>query len=347
MPENVCFIICPIGDEGSKSREHSDRVFNDIIKPALLKAAALIKIDFRPERADLMKDPGDITRKIMLKIVESPLVIADLTDANPNVFYELAVRHAAQKPVIQIIEANQPIPFDISMIKTIPIGKKSGDWEQIAEQIEAFYKQGAFTPGKETPFKDHPLGGIFTLSSDNLREISDNLREINATYQNFFDKILEELKTIHADNQISEQNLQSRIDSQNSQLRNLVIQQSSESLTSTRELEKMLKSLQISPINITRGLDKNVDQPTEDIELRSLAIYLFRSKRNIATNLIEIITQRNDSGNTHNTNEFCSLIQKMVEENHYWITVTKDKKPGELEEIIQRFFHYLLRASIS
>jgi len=50
---------------------------------------------------------------------KSDLVIADLTYHNPNVFYELAVRHLNKKPVIHLIKKGEKIPFDINDRRTI------------------------------------------------------------------------------------------------------------------------------------------------------------------------------------------------------------------------------------
>lgn len=54
-------------------------------------------------------------------MVEDPLVIADLTGRNPNVFYELAIRHAIRKPFIQIIHKGERIPFDVAGTRTINV----------------------------------------------------------------------------------------------------------------------------------------------------------------------------------------------------------------------------------
>ncbi|KYK33270.1 MAG: hypothetical protein AYK19_14080 [Theionarchaea archaeon DG-70-1] len=51
--------------------------------------------------------------------MEDDLVIADLTEKNPNVFYELAIRHAVRKPVVQIIKHDEKIPFDVVTQRTI------------------------------------------------------------------------------------------------------------------------------------------------------------------------------------------------------------------------------------
>ena len=48
-------------------------------------------------------------------------MIADLSFHNPNVFYELAIRHAARLPVVQIIRLADRIPFDLHQVRTIRI----------------------------------------------------------------------------------------------------------------------------------------------------------------------------------------------------------------------------------
>jgi len=60
-----------------------------------------------------------ITTKIIDHIINAKLVIADLSGHNPNVFYELALRHATNKPVIQLLEEGQKLPFDVTGISTI------------------------------------------------------------------------------------------------------------------------------------------------------------------------------------------------------------------------------------
>jgi len=62
-----------------------------------------------------------ITSQVIQRIVDDSLVVADLTERNPNVFYELAIRHAIRKPLVQIIKKGEQIPFDVAGTRTIHV----------------------------------------------------------------------------------------------------------------------------------------------------------------------------------------------------------------------------------
>jgi hypothetical protein len=108
-----CFVISPIGEEGSLTRKRSDQILKHIITPAVTECG------FEPLRADQISEPGLITGQIIDHIFDAPLVIADLTGRNPNVFYELAIRHVIRKPFIQLIQKDEELPFDIKDFRTI------------------------------------------------------------------------------------------------------------------------------------------------------------------------------------------------------------------------------------
>lgn len=69
--------------------------------------------------AHKISEPGSITKQIIKEIYSDKLAIANLTNKNPNVMYELAFRHSLGKPVIMIAEKGTPLPSDIIMERTI------------------------------------------------------------------------------------------------------------------------------------------------------------------------------------------------------------------------------------
>jgi hypothetical protein len=69
--------------------------------------------DFKISRASAPQ--GNITKSILIDLKESDIVIAILTDQNPNVFYELGVRHTQSNKTIMLCEKSQRIPFDLSV----------------------------------------------------------------------------------------------------------------------------------------------------------------------------------------------------------------------------------------
>lgn len=108
-----CFFISPVGEEGSPERERADGVLRTIVEPA---AAS---VGLTAIRADHMADPGQITTQIIDHLIGAAATVADLTDGNPNVFYELGVRHSFRKPVALLAERETTLPFDAYQMRTI------------------------------------------------------------------------------------------------------------------------------------------------------------------------------------------------------------------------------------
>ncbi|WIE76778.1 hypothetical protein [Curtobacterium sp. MCSS17_007] len=116
---DVCFLVTPIGEEGSEQRMHADLMLGSLIEPALET------LGLRIVRADRISTPGMITAQIIDHLVRAPLVIADLSFGNPNVFYELALRHASRLPAVQLIRSGDHLPFDVGQFRTVPIDMTS------------------------------------------------------------------------------------------------------------------------------------------------------------------------------------------------------------------------------
>lgn len=113
MTKKKCFVVCPIGEEGSEIRKNSDQLLKHVIAPALKE------LDFDIERSDLINHTGKIDSVIIEKLNSSELVIADLSGLNANVFYEVGYRAALGLPMIQIMNKETVLPFDVSTTRTI------------------------------------------------------------------------------------------------------------------------------------------------------------------------------------------------------------------------------------
>lgn len=135
--EKSCFIIGPIDKPGTEIHIWAKKALKHIIKPAAEGCGYN-----NPLRADEITQPGTITRQVIERLIEDDLVIADLSWHNPNVFYELAIRHAVRKPVVQLIREVDSLPFDVINSRTIKYDLQDPDsWvparDQLVEHIKA------------------------------------------------------------------------------------------------------------------------------------------------------------------------------------------------------------------
>lgn len=116
MTENErprCFVIMPIADTPGYETSHFSRVYEHLLKPAILKAG------YQPIRADDTVKTDYIVVGIIQKIVDAEMVICDLSSRNPNVMYELGIRHAFNKPVALIKDKKTDKVFDIQGLRYI------------------------------------------------------------------------------------------------------------------------------------------------------------------------------------------------------------------------------------
>lgn len=149
-----CFIITPIGEDGSETFRMAKGVIESVIKPILRKNGFG---DIKPAYEIL--ESGMIGNQIVDRIVNDDLVIANLTGNNPNVMYELAIRHAAAKPIIHICEFGTKLPFDIKDNRTIFYKNDMLGTKELMEGLDRFVKTVDY--GKE--YMDNPIyNGIQT-----------------------------------------------------------------------------------------------------------------------------------------------------------------------------------------
>lgn len=119
------FMLMPFGEE-------LKYVYENYIKKSLEEIGDKItRVDDIFKSAPIMED-------VLHKIKTSDLIIADLTNHNPNVFYELGIAHTIKKHVIQISQDNLSIPFDTSHIRTIIYSYDDNGLKYLTETLKKF-----------------------------------------------------------------------------------------------------------------------------------------------------------------------------------------------------------------
>jgi hypothetical protein len=188
-----CFVVSPIGPPASEIRERSDKVFEFLLKPILNE------LGYDAIRADMINHPGSITLQVVEHLVNDELIIADLTGCNPNVLYELAVRHTIGKPFIQIMNSNEKLPFDIGQNRTIffdhnELASTEKFKKSLREQIASVEKDpdnvsdpvSNFLALQEIKVSKNPASQITADVYERLEKYSENFQ----TIQNGIEELL-------------------------------------------------------------------------------------------------------------------------------------------------------------
>jgi hypothetical protein len=104
------FVVMPFG---VKDGIDFDAVYERLLKPALVQAGCV------PFRADQEPAAGDIRTDMFYELVTADVIVADISLLNPNVFYELGVRHGvAPRGVFMVHGGWSRRPFDVAPDRT-------------------------------------------------------------------------------------------------------------------------------------------------------------------------------------------------------------------------------------
>ena len=167
-----CFVIMPFGNpqEDAELANKLTQIYEDWIKPTVEGIQLTGNNDDKIvcHRGDKDFHPGDIITHIIENLVSSEIVIADLTGRNPNVFYELGVRHATSNNTILIAENLEDIPFDLRGLRTISYEYTPGGMRRFEGELKKAVEAIISTPEKI----DNPVRRY--LYENEIKRIKDN-----------------------------------------------------------------------------------------------------------------------------------------------------------------------------
>ncbi len=133
---DTCFVMMPFANPlGS--------YYGSVYEPAIKKAG------LRAVRADAdIYGTGKIIDQIWDGINSARVLVAELTNRNPNVLYELGLAHALKKPVVLVSSNEGDVPFDVKHVRVIYYDVSDPFWgskliDKVAENILSALKNPA------------------------------------------------------------------------------------------------------------------------------------------------------------------------------------------------------------
>ena len=184
----LCFVLMPFGRKMDAAGRvtNFDSVYDKIIAPAVSQAG------LEPIRADEEKIGGTIHKPMFERLMLCHYAVADITGANPNVFYELGIRHAMRpRSTVIVFSEGTVLPFDIALVRGISY-KTDGAGEPVESDatlaaIANQLKSARGNPHDDSPIFqlvegvprwdiDHSKTDIFRKSVDYSKKYKDRLR---------------------------------------------------------------------------------------------------------------------------------------------------------------------------
>lgn len=171
MKNKTIFLITPIGKKGTEPYNKYLAICKDLIEPTVKS----VDSEFKVIRADQIAKPGSFVKDILEHIRNSHIVIANLTGLNPNVFYELGVRHCLSARTIMITEDLSTLPSDLKEYRTIEYSPEITGISDFTSELKKSIEEIIQNP--ETP--DNPvldrIGKIINSREVQLQEEIETL----------------------------------------------------------------------------------------------------------------------------------------------------------------------------
>src|SRR3990170_1740027 len=149
----LCFVLMPFGKKMDSAGRvtNFDSIYEKIIAPAVTRAG------LEPIRADEEKIGGTIHKPMFERLMLCHYAVADITGANPNVFYELGIRHAMRpRSTVIVFGEGTVLPFDIALVRGIAY-KTDGAGEPVNPEVTVDAIATQLQTARGNPLDDSPI----------------------------------------------------------------------------------------------------------------------------------------------------------------------------------------------
>jgi hypothetical protein len=126
----TCFVLMAFKEE-----------LNDIYEEIILPIFGDNKLGLRCYRADEIFGTSAIMQDVWKAIRNARFIIAELTQRNPNVLYELGISHVLRKPAILITQSMDDVPFDLKHLRCIRYSLGPAGLRKLRSDLEATVDQ--------------------------------------------------------------------------------------------------------------------------------------------------------------------------------------------------------------
>src|SRR5262249_31637457 len=141
---HTCFVIGPIGNRHAPHGSEERRAYEEAVEvyeEVIVRACRAPSVGLEPVRADGLSNPGELTEQIFRRLRDDDVVIADVTGANPNVMYELGLRHTRNKLTVQLGEYSR-LPFDVNVIRTVMFSRSENGLINARKELQQLLETG-------------------------------------------------------------------------------------------------------------------------------------------------------------------------------------------------------------
>ena len=177
--KRTCFVIMPFSP--TKSCNDWDTVYDNLIAPAIRGSG----LGYTPERSQIRT--GAFISDILSQLNTARVVVADLTDMNPNVFYELGVRHTLKNRTILICQDLKHVPSDLRAYGVVEYAPDLKGLPEFRKRLRLLFHQIEDQPERpDNPVADYIKNRAYLLYE---RERLDAVRRLKSLHAELFDSM--------------------------------------------------------------------------------------------------------------------------------------------------------------